>query len=416
MNTSSIFAYGASTFGKTLLWATLDVYGLYSLTALIGMAPATASAFFLFLLLWSALTDAAVGWLIDRHLSASATNALMRLSAPTAGLFFVFGFAPMPGGLGAGGAMAAAMLFRLFFSSFDVPHNTLLQALSSKPERRRTLSAVRLFSTIAASYCVGFVALWMLPKEDAGAQADDYLRFAAAIAGIGSLVFLLTPDFAGADHGVASSRESSRAHKLQKRKLWEIFCAMTIGVIGVSLFLKSLPFVAHGDFSNPRWAGQALIALTTGRLVGLALWQIVGRTMNALTAGVVAYGASACAAGILWASIALGFPLAPGLVLLGAAMAGVSLFSWVITADLADGFGGGGSVARSGVFGLFTGLSKMAVGVGGSLLGLWLATPQVRILGTLEAACLVFAGLAMSSGLLLSRWRTGAPSKASSKK
>ena len=90
--------YAVSHFAKTLLWVTLELYALFSLTELLHLQPALAASCFLALLIWSAACDVSIGRAIDRYVHPRSATRLMRLAGLAASVAFAISLVPwLPG-------------------------------------------------------------------------------------------------------------------------------------------------------------------------------------------------------------------------------------------------------------------------------------------------------------------------------
>ncbi len=403
--------YGISTFGKSLLWAMIEVYALYSLTDLLHFPTASSGALLLGLLLWSAIADVQVGRIVDQHLGPAATNRMMRWCAPLAGLSFVLGLVPIAGAAGPAIALIAAMLFRPLYSMIDVPHNALLHDLDTGRRGRMRLAVVRQLSGTIAAFVVSLAAMLMLAPASGVDEVAAFWRFAALIAIGGTACFLVTPGLRGVPTTLPTDTKERVAGLLRDRDVMSVCAATMLGVIGFSLFSKSLPYVAQYRFADLRWSGDALLMINLGKLAALLLWPIIAGRSDARRASIAAYALCVPATALF---AGRGLVLDISLIMIGFAMGGAGVLSWALVAGLVERLRDQeGRRVQSSLFGLFTSLSKVALGAGGSLLGLLLSTNPGHDLGRLIVAIAAAFAIccALAGGTLLLRSRP--PSKSS---
>ncbi|MBP2276045.1 MFS transporter [Sphingomonas sp. PL20] len=366
--------FGISHFGKAALWAVIEIYALFSLTDLLRLPAELAGLIFFVLLLWSAASDMIVGVLIDRWLSPKAVTRVLRLCVLPMSLAFVAGLVPVAG-TGGAAALGAAFLFRPLYSMIDVPHNGLLRELGRDPVRRRRLSTIRLLCGAAASFGVAYLATVMLRTSAHATDAvQAYRRFVVVVAGISGVLLLATPPLRGAGAPEALDAPRATTAILRDPLVLLVFGATMLGIVGASLFQKTLPYIARYQFDDPRWTGRAMLVLAAGKLLAAPLWTYLAARCGARAGSVAAYAFGAIGAVLFAIALTRLLPFELALLLLGAGIGGASLLSWILVAELVERLEFAHARRLQGsLFGLFTCLSKVALGLGGTLLGMILA-------------------------------------------
>lgn len=274
--------FGISHFGKAALWAVIEIYALFSLTDLLRLPAEVAGLIFLVLLLWSAASDLIVGVLIDRWLSPKAVTRVLRLCVLPMSLAFVAGLVPVAG-TGGAAELGAAFLFRPLYSMIDVPHNGLLRELGRDPVRRRRLSTIRLLCGAAASFGVAYLATVMLRTSAHATDAvQAYRRFVVVVAGISGVLLLATPPLRGAGAPEALDAPQATTAILRDPLVLLVFGATMLGIVGASLFQKTLPYIARYQFDDPRWTGRAMLVLAAGKLLTAPLWTYLAARCGAV--------------------------------------------------------------------------------------------------------------------------------------
>jgi GPH family glycoside/pentoside/hexuronide:cation symporter len=399
--------FGISHFGKTLIWAAVEVYGIFSLTELVKLSPALASMIFVFLLVWSAICDFLVGLWLD-HTRGANPSHIMRVSGIFAAALFFLGFAPLAAGAEYQYlALAAIFLFRPVFALADVPHNGLLRELGRDSRMRSRLSALRLISGAAAYFAVSLAALELLPSGPA--DSENFGTFTAVIAIAAAVLFVCSP---AVGSGLPGSVRDDRAapesplSALHAPRLVLLLGATMAGIVGFSLMLKGLPYIAKFELFDAAWVGHALMMITIAKLGAAPLWYWLGRAIGAVNAFAIAYLTSAGSAVLLSLGLARTIDLAFGLALLGASLGGSSMFSWVLIANVVeDAERRTGHRVQALMFGSFTCGSKIATGLGGGLLAMILSGLGTGDFASSAGSAFCVLLLATSlTGIALLRW------------
>ncbi len=370
-------SYGLSHFGKALLWSAAETFALYFLTDIVRMDSGMAGTLFFALLLWSAVCDLFVGWMTD-HLSLSHRTrmALFSLSVTVSCLAFSGSFlAPLSGWETVIWVACCSLLFRTSFSLFDVPHNALLGWLARNGGDGEFLAGLRLAVGTLAMLVVGGVANVLLETPEDQAQRFAIAAVSAAAIALATIA-LFTPRLPDQPTPSTSTPRKGWRMALQSlnnRRILTLVFATALGFTLSGLFLKSLVYIAKYVLHDPAWTATAITLLTMGKLVGIPAWVWLSRRISAILASQIGYAIVA----LLSAALALfrfdQVALDLTVFLLGFALGGVNLLAWaLIPRIMAEEETQPSGALHSLVFGFFTGLSKVAVGLSGLILGLLL--------------------------------------------
>ncbi|MEQ7156455.1 MFS transporter [Brevundimonas aurifodinae] len=369
-----IARYAASHFGKTILWATTEVYGVFSLTDLIGLSPVTAAATFVMLLVWSALCDLAVGFGLDRFKNGRLPTILMRLAGLVSAIVFAFSFVPIDAGSSSAAlALFATFLFRLCFSLADVPHNTLLSQLANGQRAQLRLSVVRMLAGAAAYFALSGIAMLILAGQSG--DIERFRKFISVLGLIGAVLLLTAPALRSRSVEVETP-PTMGARQLFGGSVLRLLAATMIGIVGFSLALKTLPYVARYAVGDEAWLGSALFAVTLGKLLTTPVWWWLADRRGARHANVLAYLLVPLAAALTAISVGDGTVRIIGFGLLGAAIGGASMQSWALIAAAVEDNERDGQRVQATLFGAFTCASKLAVGLGGAVIAITSVTIQ----------------------------------------
>ena len=366
--------FGLSHFGKTLLWSASEVYALFALTDLFGFEPGVAGGLFLAMLVWSAGCDALAGAVSD-HLEGPKADRMMQGATVFSAVGFVLSMTPLPVSCATALGVGSAFVFRACFAFYDVPHNAILARLAASDAERAKLATIRLVTGAAATMGVAIAALILLAPATGLPTPTRYLLFAAVLAGLGAALSLLYPKVARRPTSAASvvTRAASWRSAADPR-IVGLFLSTMASIVAAGAFMKSLAYISKYVALDEAWVGRAVILLTVGKLAATPGWVALARLRGPRLAITVAYGLIGAAATLLAAVFGAAVGQAVSILLVGAAIGGMSLLSWTLVAGLADDLAGRlGFRLDARLFGLFTCVSKIATGMSGAALGLLLA-------------------------------------------
>lgn len=375
-------AYAGAHYGKSLFWYMTELLFGFYLAEIYRIPPETLGTLLFVFLVWDAVTDPIISVALWRR--PKSTKALLRYQAAGAlfsSISFVLVFIKPHIGLNGLEAYAlfVGILFRTAYTVFDVPQNALLPRLAQTRSQRLILASARTALSALATLTVSFAAAVII-GEDVSERGEQGFAIAAAtfvIVALGSAVLLAFAGRKAADAPPPSARsrgfpELMRTTFLQPT-LARLFVAIFFLSLGWPLFGKLVPFFASYILGDPEATGILLATIAIATLLSQPLWMAMGRAVSRRRA--VAIGAVLVAASSVfyWAEAGSGLSLAvAGVALMAATTSAMGVLAWAMLADELSA--GGGSKANDVIaFGVFTFSSKIALGVGGLVLG-WLLT------------------------------------------
>ena len=199
--------YALAHASKTLFWTASDIYFAFYLTQVCGLSPWTMGL----VLAASYLVNAAADLILGRRFSATVRSAeqAAQMQASGAALcsitLVLFGLSALvSSGARLAACLLALMAFRLSYSLYDIPQNSLL-ALAGRDDRMRArLAATRLFISGIARIILtaSFVPLFV--RRSTEAQIEAFLLLVCLMAFL-SLVsaFALRTKLKGAVSAIA---------------------------------------------------------------------------------------------------------------------------------------------------------------------------------------------------------------------
>lgn len=405
----NLYAFALSHGGKSLLWAGEDALSLYTLIAILDVEPALAGLMFVAASFWNALLDAVWGACLHRYpallrrLPAISTVAMLASCLAFAALPFLTRGAALP-------AVAAMLLFRSSFPLFDVPHNSLVAALSAVHGH---LAVTRWRSGVSALAAI-LIGIAAIPLVFAGRTDGEGAGMIFAAIGAAAFILLLPLPwlFARLGRALAPAEIAPPASRARPSRDVLLFClTQMIGIAAIAAMGKAL---LHIDSFSMAVIANVLLLLSLWRLAAVWLWSPVAARQGFARGLTLAYLGTAAAMLLLPFALRHGaWGAAIGLSLFGAGVGGVIFLAWSRFSELLERSGTSqdrGAAAFN--YSLFTAATKIALGLSGLMTGQWIALQaggidadaltQLAVLLTL--LCATCAGLGALRPLALSRF------------
>ncbi|MCP5433643.1 MAG: MFS transporter [Alphaproteobacteria bacterium] len=376
-------AFGGADLGKNMFWSSMTMFWLFFLTDVLEIPPATAGLIFLIPLVWDGITDPAMGYIADRTYTRwGKYRPYLLFGAPVCALTFLLVFFKPP--LGPTGtvyfALAAGLLFRTAYTVIDTPHNALMARATSSSHERSLLAGSRMFFAAMAALVISLAVYPVLMGEGAAEEAERFLVFAAAGGAVCvTMVWFCFFAFRGTD--VARRGDPNQppppsigdiAHMLaSNHMLWIVFAATAVGVMLLPLFGKTLIYFAKYNLGDDKWASVGLTAFSLGAALSIPAWVLLSHRIGKSRALQASAALTVLMLLIFYFNPSTDRTLLMSLLLVqGFLGGGFNVLVWAMAPDLVEyGEWKTGKRVEAGVFGFFTLSVKVAVGVGGSLLG-----------------------------------------------
>lgn len=373
-------SYAAAHYGKSLFWYMTELLFGFYLAEIYQLPPATLGMLLGVFLLWDAVTDPMIAFVVLRRKLSTRDLLIAQLVGAilsSAVFCLLFYRPPLEGESLVLYALATGIGFRTAYTLYDVPQNALMKRLAADSAERLTLSTVRAAFSALATLTISFASAIILSGGDIGEQTQRFVLAAAlfvllATASSALLLTCTTHDEPAQPAPVASLSRVARA-TLLNANLLALFATISILSIGWPLFSKLLPFYASAVRSDAASTGLYLAAIAFASLFSQPLWLAIDRRggrhavrKSALYAVLV--GAALFAAGASQ-------PVAIGIAGVSVLAAGASACGMLAWAQLADRLTEERLSEANDVlaFGVFTFASKIALSLGGLFLGLGLS-------------------------------------------
>lgn len=402
MNSTALSIYGFGHFGKSLLWMSSGLTFAIYLTEVAGLPPATMG----WVLALSLLVNAASDWLIGKALGryivtiSAATQWQFAGSGLASCCFILFAqTATISPEFRTAYALVALILFRLGYSLYDVPQNSLLGLAAGDDADRSQIAATRYaaagLATIAVTLCL---SVWIVQTDIARREAifgAMAIVFAAIACGSSLLVRAYFSRQAAPDN--AGSRPPPRPSALDLRPLPTVLAFGAIAIYSTLMPVFTELKVYFAAFALPSESSKVafLLCSAAGQVLAQPVWAWIGRrrTLASLfrLAAMAVIGAGlffgiASTGSVHWVLIAA--------FLFGATSSGLLMAIWSIMGNVAS-FDPDTALAR---FGLFTSCSKLAQAASVLLIGQILTISDYRdgifwVMATAMTASVVLTGL-----------------------
>jgi len=179
--------YALGNLGKSSLWSFIELFALFYLTDVLGIAASLAGLIILASLVWDALTDPIMGIVADRLRERFPTARLYFLAgAPVTALAFIafFNADAVPAGYRGFYILIVLMLFRTAYTIVDVPHNSMLSFLSRDSRDRTNIASLRIFFSAAGKLGVTLAAIVVLNDSVLGPIEGRFAFVATCLAAV----------------------------------------------------------------------------------------------------------------------------------------------------------------------------------------------------------------------------------------
>ena len=380
--------YSLSHLGKSMIWQALEVYALFYLTEIAGMAPGTAGLAFSVILSFDALANLAVGISFDRLTYAHFPARIVVWITPPMIVVFVFGFVQQPFVPAGAWAIAMMLLARIGFVLVDIPHNAVMLRMADQDHSGTRLATMRHLAGLCA---ILFVAAFSWALTGATMDANGIERLIAAIGICGGALLMLTPGtrWEAKQPPVGATPEPGAGRLsdvVANPVVLGVLALALAGYVANSLMAHSLPYAAKLAAGDPRSTGEILLALTLAKVISVPLiWFGIHRA-GELRAGATVMGLFGLAGLALATQTLPGLQSAPILLAMGLADTGMTIVSWALLMKAyAHGRRQGNDRAGT-VSTLFTSMGRLGSGLSGLILSGMVAQPGPLFVPSLGVA------------------------------
>lgn len=378
-----LLAYSSGNFGKAIVWNTLELFFIFYLTDLAGLAPSTAGLLILITLVWDAVLDPVIGLAADRTRSPLGKyGPYILIGAPISSLSFILIFF-LPeltsGVMSLPLAVVSLLIFRTGYTLIDLPHNALLARISTDSHERSTAAIMRFFFSSLATLTISASSILILTPGDSAQQAQNFQAFAIVASLLSALAMWASwwrvrdRDRHAPYSATSFNRQITALSAVLKNQnalilLWVAF----ITALSLPIFAKALSYFGKYNLKDEGVIGYALTAMMLGQIVSTLGWAWLTRRTEKATALRAAHLVIAAAV-ILFAI----FANEGGLILLmltfcvGLGAGGVYSIIWGMAPDVIDDLEDRIHVRAEATFiSVVIVLMKLAIAFGFGLFGL----------------------------------------------
>lgn len=343
---SEALGYSGANYGKNLVWNGADLFLLYYLTDVAGVAPAVAGVMLLSTYIWGALADPVVGWFADRApWRRSRFGPFLLIGSPICSLGFGLVFFPIPlaGHQHQLYLFGVILLFRTGYAICDSPHNALLGHVARSSDDRATIAATRYFFSAAGALTLGAVSYLLLSTDIASSKLAFWMFGMIAATLFAATMMIAWASTRRFDRPIARDQSSYigglklASRLLRNGHILILFGAAILLSLGMPLIAKGIVFLSKYDQEIAISASTALMSLMVGQMLAMPLWVGVVRRSSKRMAFISASAVVAIA--ILACQFAehRNMPTSVlSLLLLGVGIGGVNMLIWAMLPDLID--------------------------------------------------------------------------------
>jgi GPH family glycoside/pentoside/hexuronide:cation symporter len=300
--------------GINFYWGMLNTFLFFFYTDIMGISPGWAGIAFAIASVWDAVTDPAMGAIVDRTNTRFGRFRpfILAFSLPCALSFALMFWTPgLEGGWLVAYAVATHVLFRTFFTGVSIPFTSLAGILTPDSDQRSWLASFRIVFAAIGSLTVAYTVPKFLEIYD-----DQKFAFLAAASGLGVLAtaillvtFFATKGVEGAAVRAPQVDQPSIFHQIARdvRAFWSIlihnrplavlFASVIVGSIMLTMSSKGLIYWVKYDLEDLSVLGWLL---PLGAFVVMAASPVWAKASQLLSKRTVTW----IGAGLLFASSA----------------------------------------------------------------------------------------------------------------
>ena len=365
--------YAVGNFGKSIQMGSVDYVYLFFLTDLVGIAPATAGVLLLVSTFWDAACGPVYGHQIDKFgtIVGSYSN-LIFIAAPIAALTYIgIFYIPMSAEEYLVALTLIALLaFKTAYAAVDVPHNSLLGAISIDSRERSVLASYRFFFSAMGGVAVSLAAyplLSNLARDVNGA----YVKFALLLA----FAYMIVMNISAASARKTTLNRCAPDDRvslltrlkqvLRNRPLLIILGIAALSAILIPVYVRLTVHFSKEWLGNAAYATPLILSHVFGQMAGLPIWTKIANRLEKTVASRIAHASLVVAAVALliiqpdklWIAICI-------YVLFGLSSGGIHTMNWALVPDVADRCTEKKRLsAQALVFGTFLFVLKVGAGV-----------------------------------------------------
>lgn len=417
-------SYASGNLGKSCLGSFLELFALFYLTDILGIPAATAGAILFLSLIWDGVIDPLMGIAADRlRRTIPTVRPYFLVGAPLTAITFVAFFHAyvVPPDQRILYVCACLVLFRLFYTMVDVPHNSMLSFLTRDSRNRTNIASMRIFFSAAGKIIVtvGATAVFV----DHGTPGLDQ-RFALAAVILAALYLTVVGFCLSAiwnvriGNGNRSMRSIGLGSLIRSitgnSQLAVVFSLTAITSLTTPIIGNVVIYYGKYGLMDEQAGAAALVIMSATQAASVLFWsRLSNRLIFKRHAAQAANGLLALAmmAGIVNLNSVLSLFVVAALA--GWAIGGVFMLNWSMLPDaLEAGRPGDAEHNSMSVFGLYALTNKGFIGLSQALVGLVLAVHGYQAdsilmtdrIGSISTTLLALPCLGAVACAILLRW------------
>lgn len=401
MNAAALIIYGIGHFGKSLLWSASALIFSFYLTEVAGFTPTAMSIILAISLVFNAGSDFAVGRFLNKRITTLWSAARIQIlgAAISGAAFVLFAQTGIINEISRSYyALTALIMFRLGYSLYDVPQNSMLGLIAGGDSDRSQLTAVRYIAAGCATIIITvFLAFW-LGHTDNEARDEIFVQLAISLFALSFSTALLVALYFSRSHAVDTGRVveplASMPAPISTLPLILAFGSICIYSGLMPIFTKLQAYYVVFALPSLQMAPWFLLIAAIGQIVAQPFWVMLGRiftlrqlhlfaALSVIFAGAV-FGVFAQADTVKILASAFVF---------GAASSGLLMSIWTVMASIASA----NKTKALANFGLFTCCSKLAQALSIVLIGVVLTSRDYRS-GSADALIFAMTAAVIATG------------------
>lgn len=379
-----LWSYGFAHGGKTLVWTASDLYFIFFMTEVCGVAPLHAGLAIGCSFLFAALADLGLVRLLSGTKSRpdpARMQAWGSLASAIALMLFA-GIAFLPAHLRLPVGVLTLLGFRSAYALLDVPQNALLALTPSSDAQRHRLTAIRNMSGGVARTLLAFAFIPVMSRGGRHDAGTAFFALAALLSAVTVAGAVILSRIATGRHPATAYRQSPLAARPDIAILTAMMAIMTVVT---TIFGQVEPYLASYGMGRHLSASAFMGLVAVGAALSQPVWltanlrhspqPLLGLAMALMVSGTVLLALAPREMLAVSGSAAL---------LYGTGSGGVLFILWSGIARTASH---GNALA---VIGRFTAIAKLSQGIAvvvvGMLLDRWLTRTDGQALASVMAA------------------------------
>ena len=291
-----ILGYGIGDVGFNLFYTGLNLYLLYYYTDILFISPHVGGLIFMLAVIWDAITDPIMGWIVTRTRTRFGRfRPYLLIASPILALSFVAMFAAplmFPSAI----VLAAAishLVFRTMYTVVSIPFSALSAVITRDARARSSIAGVRVAMGFIAGLLAAYVTLDLANYFGEGDLAAGFVVVACIYSAVFTALMLVV--FFSTSEGLSDheslARPDTRAtirFLARNTAAWVLFIGIFGGAIASSISAKAVVYYVSYNLGEPDSISVVLTAYLTAAAISTPIWAWLARQISKKSVWIIA--------------------------------------------------------------------------------------------------------------------------------